>query len=62
MVEELTGKKIDHERYAAGYIGETTTVVPNNNRLTTIALKDGKQVSVEGIINEITSQDVVIKP
>jgi hypothetical protein len=61
VAEELTGKKIDHARYAAGYIDGTTTVVPNDKRLPAIALRDGKQVKDDGIINEMTSQDVVIK-
>jgi hypothetical protein len=33
VAEELTGKKIDHSRYAAGYIGEKAEVVPNDRRL-----------------------------
>ncbi len=61
VAEELTGKKIDHSRYAAGYIGETTAVVPNDRRLPAIALKDGKEVNSEGLISEMTSNDVVIK-
>jgi hypothetical protein len=40
VAEELTGKKVDHIRYGAGYI-------------------DGEQV--DGIIKEMTSQDVAIK-
>ena len=61
IAEELTGKKIDHSRYAAGYIGEIASVVPNDMRLPVIALKDGKEVSAGTILNEMTSQDVVIK-
>jgi len=61
VAEELTGKKIDHMRYAAGYISETTAAVPNDRRLPMIALREGKQVSGEGLINEMSSQDVVIK-
>lgn len=61
IAEELTGKKIDHQRYAAGYIDGTTTAVPNDKRLPAIALRNGKQVDAEGIINEMTSEDVVIK-
>jgi hypothetical protein len=61
VAEELTGKKIDHARYAAGYIDGTTTVVPNDKRLPTIALRDGKEVDSEGIIDQMTSQDVVVK-
>lgn len=61
VAEELTGSKIDHFRYGAGYIDGTTTVVPNNKRLPMIALRDGKQVESEGIIDQMTSQDVVIK-
>lgn len=61
IAEELTGKKIDHSRYAAGYIGETASVVPNDMRLPAIALKDGKEVNADTILNEMTSQDVVIK-
>jgi len=61
VAEELTGKKIDHSRYAAGYIGETAAVVPNDKRLPAIALKKGKEVSADNILNEMTSEDVVIK-
>ncbi len=61
VAEELTGKKIDHARYAAGYIDGTTTVVPQDKRLPSIALKNGKEANADTIINEMTSQDVVIK-
>lgn len=61
VAEELTGKKIDHARYAAGYIDGTTTVVPQDKRLPAIALKNGKETNADTIINEMTSQDVVIK-
>lgn len=61
VAEELTGKKIDPFRYGAGYIDGTTTVVPADKRLPAIALKDGKQVSAEGIIEQMGAQDVVIK-
>lgn len=61
VAEELTGERIDHERYAAGYIDETTTVVPNDKRLPAIALRDGKQVGSEGIIDKMGAQDVIIK-
>ncbi len=61
VAEELTGKKIDHARYAAGYIDGTTTVVPQDKRLPVIALKNGKEVNADTIINEMTSHDVVIK-
>jgi hypothetical protein len=61
VAEELTGKKIDHSRYAAGYIGEKAEVVPNDRRLSSIALKNGKEVNADTIITEMTSSDVVIK-
>ncbi len=61
VAEELTGRKIDHSRYAAGYIDGTTTVVPQDKRLPMIALKKGKEVGADTIINEMTAQDVVIK-
>lgn len=61
VAEELTGKKIDHLRYAAGYIDGTATVVPQDRRLPMIALKNGKEVNGDGLINEMTSNDVVIK-
>lgn len=61
VAEELTGKRIEHERYAAGYVDETTTVVPNDKRLATVALRDGKQVDADGIIDKMGAQDVVIK-
>lgn len=61
VAEELTGRKIDHLRYAAGYIGETASVVPNDKRLAAIALKNGKETNSDNILNEMTSKDVVIK-
>jgi hypothetical protein len=61
VLEELTGKKVDHNRYAAGYINGTATVVPQEKRLAWVALKNGKEISGDGIINEMTSGDVVIK-
>ncbi len=61
VAEELTGKKIDHAGYAAGYIDGTTTAVPNEKRLPAIALRDGKQVDAENIINQMSARDVVIK-
>lgn len=61
VAEELTAKKIDHSRYAAGYIGEKAEVVPNDRRLPSIALKNGKEVNADTILNEMTSNDVVIK-
>lgn len=61
IAEELTGKKIDHFRYAAGYIGDKAEVVPNDRRLPAIALKNGKEVNADTILNEMTSRDVVIK-
>lgn len=61
VLEELTGKKVDHNRYAAGYIDGTATVVPKDMRLAMVALKNGKEISGEGLINEMTSEDVVIK-
>jgi len=56
VAEELTGRKIDHFRYAAGYTGETATCGPNDKRLPAIALKCGKEVNADTILNEMTSQ------
>jgi hypothetical protein len=61
VAEELTGKRIDQKRYAAGYVDGTTAAVPNDKRLMTLALRDGKEIDGEGIIHEMTSSDVVIK-
>ncbi|KCZ70384.1 hypothetical protein ANME2D_03299 [Candidatus Methanoperedens nitroreducens] len=61
VAEELTGRKIDHMRYAAGYVDEITTVVPQEKRLPVIALRNGKQVDAKGILGDMTSQDVIIK-
>ncbi len=61
VLEELTGKKVDHYRYAAGYINGTAAVVPQDKRLAAVALKKGKEVNGEGVINEMTASDVVIK-
>ncbi len=61
VLEELTGKKIDHFRYSAGYINGTAAVVPQDKRLAQVALRNGKEVAGDGIINEMTAGDVVIK-
>ncbi|MBU4075331.1 MAG: hypothetical protein KKI06_01215 [Euryarchaeota archaeon] len=61
VLEELTGKKVDHNRYAAGIINGTAAVVPQDKRLPMVALKNGKETASDGIINEMTSSDVVIK-
>ncbi len=61
VLEELTGKKVDHYRYGAGYINGTTAVVPQDKRLSVVALKKGKEVNGDRIINEMTASDVVIK-
>jgi hypothetical protein len=61
VAEELTGKKIDHALYAAGYIDGTAKAVPMDKRLPTIALRSGKKVSGDGILDEMTADDVVLK-
>lgn len=61
VAEELTGRKIDHARYAAGYIDGTATVVPQDKRLPMVALKNGKEVNADNVLNEMGAQDVVIK-
>ncbi len=61
VLEELTGKKVDHFRYSAGYINGTAAVVPQDKRLAMVALRNGKEVTGDGIINEMTAGDVVIK-
>ncbi|MBU4221476.1 MAG: hypothetical protein KKA10_07630, partial [Euryarchaeota archaeon] len=57
VLEELTGKKVDHNRYAAGIINGTAAVVPQDKRLPMVALKNGKETASDGIINEMTSSD-----
>ncbi len=61
VAEELTGKKIDHARYGAGYIDGTTSVVPLDRRLPEIVLSNGKEVKNEGIIKEMGANDVLIR-
>ena len=61
VAEELTGKKIDHSLYAAGYIDGTAGAVPMDKRLPTISLKNGKEVSDDGILDEMTADDVILK-
>lgn len=61
VLEELTGKKVDHYRYSAGYINGKTAAVPPDKRLPPVALKNGKEVNGDGILNEMISRDVVIK-
>ncbi|GFO96756.1 hypothetical protein ig2599ANME_0946 [groundwater metagenome] len=61
VAEELTGRKIDHARYAAGYIDGTMTIVPKEKRLPTIALKNGTEVNAETILDEMGARDVIIK-
>jgi hypothetical protein len=50
VLEELTGKKVDRSRYAAGYINGRTSAVPMDKRLPSIALKNGKEVSSDVVI------------
>lgn len=61
VAEELTGKKIDHARYVAGYIDGIARVLSKDKRYPLIALRNGKEVDAEGIIDDMTSKDVVIK-
>ncbi len=61
VLEELTGKKVDHYRYAAGYINGKAEAVPMDKRLPAIALKNGKEVNSDAILKEMTSSDVVVK-
>jgi hypothetical protein len=61
VLEELTGKKVDPSRYAAGYINGTLSAVPMEERLPAVALKKGNEVNSDGILNEMIAQDVVIK-
>lgn len=61
ILEELVGRTVDRWRYAAGYIDGTTTIVPDSERLAPVALKNGKELNWDDIINEITAKDVVIK-
>ncbi|MCE8426225.1 MAG: hypothetical protein J5U17_10665 [Candidatus Methanoperedens sp.] len=61
VLQELAGRKIEIDRYAAGYINGTATVVPQDKRLPMVAFRNGKEVNGDGIINEMTSHDVVIK-
>lgn len=61
VAEELTGRKIDHAMYGAGYIDGTTTVVPLDKRLPAIALRNGREVESANILDEMGASDVVIK-
>lgn len=64
IVEELTNKKIDKERYMAGYIGECKlSVLEKKFRIDPVIIIDGK-VSNENpdeVIEKMSSNDVFIK-
>lgn len=61
ITEELTGEMVDYTKYAEGIIDGKTNIVPKEKRLSMIALRDGMHVESKGIIDEMGSQDVVIK-
>lgn len=61
IAEELLGKSIDKSKYAAGIISGKLDVVPMDRRLPAIALRRGKQVGTDAIIDEMTANDVILK-
>ncbi|HIH44972.1 MAG TPA: hypothetical protein HA257_07865 [Candidatus Methanoperedenaceae archaeon] len=61
VAEELLGKSIDKSKYAAGIISKKLAVVPMDRRLPAVALRKGKPVSADNIIDEMKASDVIIK-
>lgn len=64
IYEELTGNKIDSNKFIAGYIGNNKlSVLPPNERLNPITIKNGEIIEVEPneILKIMSSGDVFIK-
>ncbi|MHC1566336.1 MAG: hypothetical protein ACXQTD_00995 [Candidatus Syntropharchaeia archaeon] len=60
IAEELLGKRIEKERFAAGIIDGRTCIVPKEKRLKEIVIKKGSVVD-EDVIDELSPEDVFIK-
>lgn len=63
IAEELLEKEIEKERFSSGIIDGRTCIVPKDNRLTEILLKNGKIVknNKKDPISQLSSNDVFIK-
>jgi hypothetical protein len=65
VVEEILGKKLEKERYIAGYIDEIrgACVVPKSERLSEVILKNGKVIDkrIDEAVEEMGPRDVMIK-
>jgi hypothetical protein len=64
VAEELLGRKIERERFAAGVIlPKGTYVVPAERRLKEIIIRKGRVIDVKmsDVLSELTSHDVFIK-
>ncbi|MCS7240367.1 MAG: hypothetical protein NZ651_03885 [Candidatus Bipolaricaulota bacterium] len=63
VLEELTGKEVEKERYCAGYISKELRVLPPEKRETMIVLERGepKNLAWSEILARLSAGDVVIK-
>lgn len=64
VAEELLGRKIDRERFAAGIVlPKGTCVLPKERRIKEIVIRKGKVVDdkMEDVLLDMTSDDVFIK-
>ncbi len=64
VVEELLGRKIEHERFVAGMVlPKGTYIMPAENRLKEIIIRRGKifDAKMGDVLPELTSIDVFIK-
>lgn len=64
VAEELSGRKIDHGRFAAGVIlPKGTCIVPAEKRLSEVIIRGGKVIDakMDDVLNDLTSKDVFIK-
>jgi hypothetical protein len=64
VAEELLGRKIDHERFAAGVILQKgTCCVPMEKRFHEIVIRRGEVVDVrmEDVLKDLTQEDVFVK-
>lgn len=64
IVEELLGRKIERDRFAAGVVLPSgTCIVPREKRLREIVIRRGRvmDAGLEDVLDELTPRDVLIK-
>ncbi|HID60977.1 MAG TPA: hypothetical protein EYP46_03860, partial [Hadesarchaea archaeon] len=64
VAEEILGRKIERERFAAGVIlPKGTCAVPRDKRIHEIVIREGKVINarVDEVLKDLTSKDVIIK-